>query len=70
MKLNPFIQKLSNSSEYREFQKKNGDAFLVAGFFVLDLESGQSLHQIDYYVPSKKKVAGSSRKAGKVNHAN
>lgn len=57
MKLNPYIQKLSNSQEYKKFQKSNNDAFLIAGFFVLDLESGKSMHQIDYYIPSKKKVA-------------
>lgn len=60
MKLNPYIQKLSNSQEYKSFQKKNSDAFLVAGFFVLDLETGQRLNQLDYYVPSKKKVAAFS----------
>jgi len=60
MKLNPYIQKLSDSKEYKSFQKKNSDAFLVAGFFVLDIETGQKLHQIDYYVPSQKKIAAFS----------
>ena len=57
MKLQPFIERLSNNSSYKDFQKKYRDAFLVAGFFVMDLESGQTLNQIDYYVPSKKKIA-------------
>jgi len=57
MKIQPYIEKLNNSEEYKEFQKKYKDAFLVAGFFVLDFETGQNLHQIDYYLPSEKKVA-------------
>lgn len=57
MKIQPYISKLQNSTQYKEFQQKNKDAFLVAGFFVIDFESGRNVHQIDYYVPSKKKVA-------------
>ena len=57
MKIAPYIEKLHNSPTYKDFQVKNKDAFLVAGFFVLDFEAGKHLHQIDYYVPSKKKVA-------------
>lgn len=57
MKIQPYVEKLSTSKEYEEFQKKYNDAFLVAGFFVLDFETGQNIHQIDYYIPSDKKVA-------------
>ena len=57
MKIEPYIQRLNSSDEYREFQKKHSDAFMVAGFFILDFESGQNVHQIDYYVPSEKKIA-------------
>src|SRR3989344_5106266 len=57
MKIQPYVHKLQNSPVYRDFQQKYSDAFLVAGFFVLDFETGQNLHQIDYYVPSKKKFA-------------
>ncbi len=57
MKIAPYIEKLHNSPTYKDFQEKNKDAFLVAGFFVLDYEAGKHLHQIDYYVPSKRKVA-------------
>lgn len=57
MKIQPYIEKLSTSSEFKQFQKKYSDAFLVAGFFVLDFETGQNMHQIDYYIPSSKKVA-------------
>lgn len=57
MKLQPYIEKLYSSSEYKQFTKKYNDAFLVAGFFVLDLEFGKNIHQIDFYIPSQKKFA-------------
>ncbi len=57
MKIAPYVEKLNSSREFRQFQTDNPDSFMVAGFFVLDLEMGQNLHQIDYYIPSKKKFA-------------
>ncbi|HLC54201.1 MAG TPA: hypothetical protein VJK07_01085 [Candidatus Nanoarchaeia archaeon] len=57
MKIQPYVQKLQSSPVYRDFQGKFKDAFLVAGFFVIDFETGSNVHQIDYYVPSKKKFA-------------
>ena len=60
MKIQPYIEKLNTSAEYQEFRKKYGDAFLIAGFFILDLEDRRSLHQIDFYIPSLKKVAAFS----------
>lgn len=60
MRIQPIIKKLSSSKEYKVFEKENKDAFLVAGFFVLDFETGMNIHQIDYYIPSNKKVAAFS----------
>ena len=57
MKIQPYIQRLQTSQTYKTFQQKYKDAFLVAGFFVIDFETGNNLHQIDYYVPSQKKFA-------------
>lgn len=57
MKIQPYVTKLSSSGAYHDFQKKYSNSFMVAGFFVLDLETGNNLHQIDYYVPSEKKIA-------------
>ena len=57
MKLQPLIEQLNNSKEYREFTQKYKDAFIAAGFFIIDLETGKDVHQIDFYVPSQKKVA-------------
>lgn len=57
MKIKPYVDRLNSSKEYKDFQKKYDDAFMMAGFFILDLETGNNLHQIDYYVPSEKKIA-------------
>ncbi|NCN99252.1 hypothetical protein COU62_01140 [Candidatus Pacearchaeota archaeon CG10_big_fil_rev_8_21_14_0_10_35_219] len=57
MKIQPYIEKLNSSQAYKDFEQKHSDAFLIAGFFVLDLESGQNISQIDYYIPSQNKVA-------------
>ena len=57
MKLQPYVTRLNESKEFKTFSKEHKDAFVAAGFFVIDFESGKNVHQIDYYVPSKKKVA-------------
>ena len=57
MKLKPLVDKLNDSKVYKQFTKQYKNAFAIAGFFILDLELGRHMHQIDYYVPSKKKIA-------------
>ncbi len=57
MKIAPYVEKLNNSAEYKKFKNEYKDAFLAAGFFIIDLEAGNNIHQIDYYIPSKKKIA-------------
>jgi len=60
MKIQPYVEKLNSSEEYKKFAEEHKDAYMVAGFFILDLEMGQNIHQIDYYLPSEKKVAAFS----------
>ncbi len=60
MKIKPYVEKLNSSSTFKEFKTKYPASFMVAGFFVLDLEVGQNVHQLDYYVPSEKKIAAFS----------
>lgn len=57
MKIQKYLKKLQSSKEFKDFMKKNSDAFLMAGFFIIDLEAGKAAHQINYFIPSKKKVA-------------
>ena len=56
MKIKPYIEKLNGSKAFNEFKNKNPEAYLSAGFFVLDFESGKNIHQIDYYIPERKKI--------------
>src|SRR3989344_966797 len=60
MKIQPYIEKLKESEEYKDFKSKYPKAFLAAGFFVLDLEGGVNIHQIDFYMPAEKKIAAFS----------
>lgn len=57
MKIKSYIEKLNNSEAYKKFEKQYSDSFMIAGFFILDFETSSTLHQIDYYVPSEKKIA-------------
>jgi len=49
-----FFKKVEGSKEFSEFKKKNPRAYLCAGFFVLDFETGEHVRQIDYVLPNKK----------------
>lgn len=57
MSIQKFIDKLEGSNVYKEFKNKHKDNYMTAGFFILDLESGNNVNQLDFYVPSEKKVA-------------
>jgi hypothetical protein len=56
-KIKPFVEKLGASPTYKDFSDKYKDAFMIAGFFIIDYETGKNIHQIDYYVPSENKIA-------------
>jgi len=62
MKIQPFVEKLENAEVYKKFKEEYQDSFLVAGFFVLDYETNQNINQIDYFIPSEKKVAAFTMK--------
>jgi len=57
MKLSHYLKRVEESPEYKKFKEEHKKAYLSAGFFVLDFETNKHLHQIDFYIPSKKKVA-------------
>ena len=57
MKIKPYIEKLEHSKEYKSFKIKYPESQIIAGFFVLDFETGVNTHQIDFYVQKEKKVA-------------
>lgn len=57
MKISHYLERLESSREYQKFLKENSDAYLMAGFFIMDLETKKTAHQINYFIPSKKKIA-------------
>ena len=52
------LEKLKNSSEYKEFIKENENAYLCSGFFVIDMENKETGNQyhFDFFVPESKKT--------------
>lgn len=54
MKLSHFVKRVEKSKEFRDFKKKHHSAYLCAGFFVLDRESGKNQEQIDFFLPNMK----------------
>ena len=56
MKIKPYLDKLNASKAFKEFKASNPDAYCSAGFFVLDFQTNENMHQIDYYMPEKKKI--------------
>jgi len=64
MKIEPYVKKLKGSREFKDFKAKYPDSFMAAGFFVLDLEAGNNVHQIDFYIPSEKKFAAFNLDSG------
>ena len=57
MKFSHYLERVESSKEFKEFSKENKKVYLCAGFFVFDFEEGKDVHQVDYYIPGRKKVA-------------
>ena len=56
MKLANLLGELKEKDFFKKFMEENSDAFFAAGFIVLD-DSGEDKYQLDYFIPSKKKIA-------------
>jgi len=56
MKLAQLLEKAKESNEYKEFMKEYPEAFLAAGFFVLD-DVGEDKFQLDFFIPGTNKIA-------------
>ncbi len=56
IKIQPYIDKLNSSSVFHSFKEKNPNSYFSAGFFVLDFEHENNVHQIDYFNPESKKI--------------
>lgn len=57
MKFEHYLKRVEESPEFREFRGKHKKAYLCAGFFVLDFESGKHMHQVDFFIPRGNKIA-------------
>ncbi len=66
-----YVEKLKASDKYKEFKKKNPDAFFCSGFFIIDLVgkdnrpsqvrsvspvNSQNKQHFDFYLKEKKKI--------------
>ncbi len=57
MNLQFLMEKLKNSEEFGKFIKENKNAYLCSGFFVIDLEKGNSSkYHLDFFVPQTGKI--------------
>lgn len=54
---NQVLRRVEGSDEFKNFKKENEDAYLCSGFFVIDFGSNNETKQLDYYIPSKNKIA-------------
>ncbi|MFZ5955328.1 MAG: hypothetical protein ACOYT4_02785 [Nanoarchaeota archaeon] len=59
MKLKEILKELNNNENFKKFKKQNPDAYLSAGFFVLDFNGNEhnGKYQLDFFIPKKKKIA-------------
>ena len=64
MKIAPYVKKLENSKTYKDFRIKYPESFMAAAFFIIDLETGKNVHQVDFYLPKEKKFAAFSLDGG------
>lgn len=51
------LRRIEGSDEFKNFRKEFEDSFLCSAFFVIDFESQSETKQLDYYIPSKEKIA-------------
>lgn len=54
---NQILRRIEGSDEFKNFRKEYEDSYLCSAFFVFDLESQSETKQLDYYIPSKEKIA-------------
>ena len=54
MKFKHYIKRVEKTREFKKFKKEHKDSYLCAGFFVLDLEHGKNMEQLDYYLGNGK----------------
>ncbi|RLG15446.1 hypothetical protein DRN69_02990 [Candidatus Pacearchaeota archaeon] len=56
MNLQFYLEKLHASENFQNFIKKNPNAFLCSGFFVIDKVGNDNKQHFDFFIPSEKKI--------------
>lgn len=70
MKFDHYLKKVHSSNTFKKFKSKNPKAYLCAGFFVFDFETGRDIHQIDYMLKDKKIATFALDNGVKINISN
>jgi len=56
MNLQFYLEKLHASENFQNFIKKNPNAFLCSGFFVIDKVGNDNKQHFDFFIPCEKKI--------------
>jgi len=51
-----YVENLKEFRSYKEFMKKNPDAFPCSGFFIIDKQGMDEQQHFDFYIPKDKKM--------------
>ena len=57
MKIKDLVNELQEKDSFKKFKTENSDAYFMAGFIILNLEENSETIQLDYFIPSNKKIA-------------
>jgi hypothetical protein len=57
MKLSQLLNELRKTRLFENFMKENPDAYFSAGFFTLEEDEESNKYQLDFFIPSKNRVA-------------
>ena len=57
MKVQDLLNELKETERYKKFKSQNPESFFAAAFFILDTEQKTETIQLDFFLPSKNKVA-------------
>jgi hypothetical protein len=57
MKIKDLVIELEEKDSYKKFKEENPNSYFMAGFLILNLEENSEIIQLDYFIPSNKKIA-------------
>jgi len=57
MKIKDLVIELQEKDSFKKFKTENPDSYFMAGFIILNIEENSETIQLDYFIPSNKKIA-------------